>query len=1420
MLSACVGVAPSREVKLIDSLNTLSYNNKYKSLNLSDEYAHAAFDNASLYKQGKAEACNNLAFCAFIKMDFEKSEQLYKDVHGLTKNELECLIADVGLMRIYQRTAMNKEFYDYRNSALKRMKRIREDISVFTDRHETKRLNYAFSEFYLVSATYYYYLQQRREALESLHEVAVNNELKSDTNQYLGYNYFLGYTGLGTETTLIRQKLFQFDELYNTMSLASEGGYNYYMGTSLQSLSELLMSKNDFDLFVSRRMHMLQALDISIDSLLPLRLAQEALKSFKKYGDNYQIAGTYVTIGKYLNMHQQYAAALDTLSIALNYVNRHHQQFYDKSIKEFDKLHLYNSSDTTYTEMVWIEHEQIKTLPEWISRIREQLSVSYAGLELKKESDYNRNIYLDILNDTRQDKELESRYLALENESRQLSMILFLVIIGIVIVAVLFVIFNRRSKIRNTSYVQRLQKTLSLCRDITSTVPMNVELVQQGLNDLLGDNKVLIVNHENSIQLMPKTQLSKSEQALVHILHPYIEWASDNELTNSILNDEQSQLDKQRYIYEQHIIINKRQNIVKKACLSIVTGITPYIDRMLNEINKLIGKGYINDTEIKKAKYQYIEELVNTINEYNDILALWIKMKQGKLSLNIETFSLEEIFELLSKGRRTFDTKKQTFNIQSTDLWVKADKALTAFMINTLVENARKYTQEGGEISLFAEKADDYIEISVQDNGRGLSEEDLMCIRDQKIYNSHEIGVHNILDENDTLLLSKGSGFGLINCKGIIEKYKKTNSIFSVCLFGVESKLGKGSRFYFRLPIGIKRTLYTFAVIFTLFSCQPRQNTLNIDTDNALLIYSKYDYLLNEASDYANEAYYANINNDYQKSLLYVDSALVKLNQYYKKCYPDSDKELKLVDDIEPVEIEWWNSLINTDYHVILDIRNEAAVAFLALKQINGYNYNNRAYTSLYKLQGEDKSLENYCRDLVQSSINKFIGIVLCVLLLIAALIGYYIISYRKRKLNQIYLEQVFEINKKIFSSSISSVNGDVEALQLEENALNEIPRRLVSDSFNSINDLFNINNLGLGIYNANLCQLIFTSQTSGNETPIIVSECFKDEIKKVNNTALAIPLIIDKDEKHRCIGVLYLDFAKDAISDTDYIMSELIAGYFSIVVYNAIIKMANKYRDIEFAHENAKRASWEDSILHIQNMVLDNCLSTIKHETIYYPNRIKQIVRRLNNNEISVKDETDNVVAISELIEYYKGIFTILSSCASRQLEDITFRRGTIEVRELIDYAIKYFHKASRKLTFSIDFTTDCVDGKIVGDIIQLKFLIENLIEESLNESKDGDIVFNAIDDNDFVRFQYTDTRRNKSVEELNLLFNPNLKQMTSADNEKLKGTEFLICKQIIREHDEFAGKRGCRINAIPSNIGGYTIYFTLPIKTKINYK
>lgn len=1431
-LFSCVGTAPTREVRFIDSLNRRAYAYRYKNLDSSYQVAHRAYESVGmLYKQGKAEAANNLGFCAFMQMDFERAEALHKEVYDLTKNELELLIADIGLMKIYQRTAMNKEYYDYRNSAIRRMKRIREESNLFADKNEALRLNYAFTEFFIVSAIYYYYLQQRPEAMASLDKIPQDEALSADTNQWLYFHYIKGSAGLTEGDSPDQRKLRQFDELYTTWKTAAQKGYLYFEGNGVQGLANLMVAPDEFEFFKERRSHVMGQLGVPVDSLLPLRLGQMALKDFREYNDLYQIASAYVSIGKYFNAHGCYAEALDTLTKALDCVNYHHMKYYHESADTLDKLQTYLDRDTIYTELTWIGREKVKTVPEWISRIREQLSVSYAGLGMKVPSNNNRNIYLDILNNTRQDKELESRFQSLEAESKQLNVVLFFFVTGLLLVAVLFWFFNKRSRVRNLLYTERLQQTLMLCRDITASIPMDIPFVQQGIDRLFGaDRLILHISEEgNKADFIPIHRLNRDERALVQVLVPYVNWALENEQTVASLSDERSQLEKQRYIYEQHIAANKRQNLIKKSCLAIVNGINPYIDRILNEVHKLTAKGYIDNDQIKKEKYQYIDELVTTINEYNDILGLWIKMKQGSLSLNIETFALNELLELLIKGRRAFEMKQLKLEIEPTEALVKADKALTLFMINTLAENARKYTPEGGTVRIYACVTDTYVEITVEDNGRGLSPEDVTRIIGEKVYDSRAIGVKDAPDA-ERLIENKGSGFGLMNCKGIIDKYRKTNELFSVCAFNVQSELGKGSRFYFRLPLGVRKAIMMLVCLLLpmgISSCQEEASgypNLNVETDVSDTLVSvadsasavaemEYERLLNEASDFANAAYYANIDEAYEMAILYADSAIMLLNEHYGKYAKSPHRYMKLVGDETPAEITWWNEMFDSDFHVILDIRNEAAVAFLALKQLDAYRYNNEAYTALYKLSGEDQSIEGYCRQLERSTTNKTVGLILCILLLVALLLGYYVIYVRKRLLNRMNLVQVLEINKKVFAVSLVRTQESVEALQREEDTLKEIPRRIVDEAFDAVNELLAIDSLAIAVYNETTHQLEYASNLRREVMPEQVQRCFDTQEYLADGSFRALPLIVDAGGEHQCVGVLCLERREGTEQETDRLLLELISRYVAIAVFNAVVKLAMKYRDIESAHEEARRASWEDSLLHVQNMVLDNCLSTIKHETIYYPNKIKQIIDRLNTQQLSEAEERENIEAISELIEYYKGIFTILSSCASRQLEEVTFRRTTIPVSELMAAAGKYFRKATKGTPIRVILEVEEKDDfKVIGDVNQLRFLLENLIDEALTVSEEGVLRLKAVADGEYIRFLFTDTRRQMSVTELNQLFYPNLARMTGGESGELRGTEYLVCKQIIRDHDEFAGRRGCRINAEPAQEGGFTVFFTIP--------
>lgn len=1430
---SCVGTAPTKEAYVIDSLNQAAYTYRYKNLDSSFHAATLAYRKVNLYKQGKAEACNNLGFCAFMRMDFESALQYHQSVYSLTKNELELLIADIGLMKVYQRTALNKEFYDYRNSALRRMKRIAEDSNLFVDKHELMRLNYARSEFNIVSAIYYYYLQQRPEAIACIQEVSKNKKLEADTNQLLYYHYIKGSAALCDGETLDELRLNEFDELYTTWRLASRKGYLYFEGNGVQGLANLMASPDNYEFFQSRRSHALKQFGIPMDSLLPMRLGQLALKKFQKYNDLYQIAGAYVSIGKYLNTHGRYKEALDTLKTALDCVNIHHRLFYNCQ-DSLDWLKPYDSKDTICTEKIWIEHK-LKTVPEWISRIREQLSVSYAGLGMKEKSDYNRNIYLDILEDTRQDKELESRYSALENEARQLNILLFFIIIGFISVFLFFWFFNKSYKVKNKIHLQRMQQMLDICQKITTSIPADVQTKEEiieairaaiapDIKELFGVEDFLI---ENGL-LAFSQHMSKDEQAMVRVISPYIEWALDNGMTAISLGDEQRKLEKQRYIHEQHIAENKRQNLIKKACLSIVNGIHPYIDRITNEVHKLLRKGFIKDETIKKEKYQYIDELVTTINEYNDILALWIKMKQGYLSLNIETFELNTLFDLIKKGNHAFELKQLQLEVVPTDAYVKADKSLTLFMINTLAENARKYTSKGGKIKVYACSKDDFVEISVEDTGCGLSPEDVSCIIGEKIYDSKAIGMNDAIDREE-LRKNKGSGFGLMNCKGIIEKYRKTNDLFKVCLFNVESTLGKGSRFYFRLPTGIRKTITTLllCLCFNFIVCNKASGITpekKLPDSTALVIRKQFSTLLDISSDFANDAYYSNINGSYEQTLQYADSAIYYLNKHYGMFAPFPQTFMTLTGNGEPAELTWWNQMFNSDFHVILDIRNEAAVAFMALKQWDNYRYNNNAYTTLYKLLGEDQSLEEYCRRLERSTNNKMVGILLGIIILSALLLGYYILYFRKRLINRWNLEQVLEINKQVFTASLFENLKINEVSLREENTLKEIPKRIVNAAFDPINELLSIERLSIAIYNDTTHRLECTSnpseegQKEDSRCIGLVNRCFEEQSYIAENKVQALPLIVKVGEVSRCFGALSLERREGTEQESDHLLLELIARYVAIVIFNAVVKLATKYRDIETAQDETHRASREDSMLHVQNMVLDNCLSTIKHETIYYPNKIKQLIGKLRSGKLTEIDEQATVSAISELIEYYKGIFTTLSSCASRQLEEVTFKRNIIAVSDLVKTAEKYFHKINKKNTNHIVFETEILDEFIIGDVNQLNFLLENLINEALSVPIDGKILLHEAVDGEYIRFFFTDRRREKTVEELNQLFYPNLAHMTAGEKGKLHGTEYLICKQIIRDHDEFAGRRGCRINAEFSLEGGYTVYFTIPKRTSLN--
>ena len=1450
LFGACSSAGTGREISRVDSLNRLAYAYRYKDLEACRRYASEAWQLSGARSDAAAEALCHLGFVAFMQMDLVEAGRCFAQVEQLTGNELERLVADVGRMAICQRKAQNKEFYDYRNRALKRLKRIEEEAHLFDSPHQQQRLCFARSEFFRVSAAYYDRLQQREDAWQALRQMHRQPGLNADTAQLLYYHYIKGTAQLCDGSTADERMLEAFDQLLGVWRSATRYGYRYFEGNAWQGMAHCLLAPGGYDLLLRHRQAALLQLGWPLDSLLPLRMGQQALQVFTHYRAPYSRAGAYLAVGSYLNRHGAYEEAIDSLTAALDQVN-----------------HLRGMA------------------PERFARICEQFSVSYAGLGQKTESDVHRNMYLDMLDDTRQDKELESRYRALEQQSHQLNVLMTAVLVGWVGVALLFVWFNRWSRQRSRRQLQRLQGLLEGCRQLTASLPAQAqtqEEVMQAMEEALRPTvKQLFGTDDFSLhqgRLEVHRRLSREEQAMVGVFQPYIRWTLDNGLASVSLGDERKRQEKQRYVYERRIADNKRQNVVRKACLTLVNGMHPYIDRLLHEVRRLrqaepsssVGNGTAvslsaleaaesssagNGTAVSPSALgaeescTYLEELTDTLNEHYDLLALWIQMKQGALSMNIETFALDELFDLMRRGSRSFELKGQTLEVKPAPVTVKADKALTLFMLNTLADNARKFTPRGGHVGISAQTADGYVEIAVTDTGCGLSAADVARLNSEKVYDAGTIG-RDTAGNDGEWLRRKGSGFGLMNCKGIMEKYRKTNAVFQVCRFGVESTPHRGSRFYFRLPLGVRRTVLLLAILAQAVAGYSLDTAASAgavspsvsDTSSAGVSAPSvsdtassagvsapsvsdtgvsavsaspdpFEELLDSASLYADEAYYANIDGDYEWALVYIDSAMQCLNRHYHRYAAGAAQPSMTLTGQPgepPAELAWWKEGFPSDYHVVLDIRNEAAVAYLALKQWVPYSYNNDAYTTLYKLLGEDRSLEGYCRQLERSTGNKRVGMILGILLPVALLLGYALLYIRKRLQHRWNLEQVLHINSRMLAVVQPAVS----------------QQRMADTAFAGLQDLLEVEGIGLALFSEEEGRLEIAFSEAGaagsaavrREADSLIDSTLLERCCRENRTLheagrLVFPLRAEGGGENGCIGALLVNLRAGAYRETDRLLLELVAGYVSVLAYNAVVKLATQSRDVEAAADETRRASWEASQLYVQNQVLDNCLSAIKHETVYYPHKIKQLIGRLHAAPPQSADGADTLLAIEELGVYYKDLLTLLSRCASRQLQEVTFRRTAVQVPLLLQGVERYFRKRTAARRTDLTLTLHSLPVAMWGDAYLLQFLLQCLVDEALSVPAAGQLCVGARLEEGRVQVYFTDPRRTCTQEELNQLFYPSRKRMWVDDSGTLHGMEYLLCKQIIRDHEDCLGQRGCGMNARPAPEGGYTVYFSLPL-------
>ena len=1146
VVSAC---SPSHKDQ-VDKLNSLSYDFHYRSLDSTEHYAARAYSLAVDDADGRAEALNNMAFVSIMRMEYDSAQALLDQVYEQTDNEIELLIADIQQMRLCQRRSENKAFHEHREQARKRLVRIDEERNLLDER-ELQRMVYAESEYAIVNSTYYYYVGLERQSIDAINDIDPNGDIQTDLGQWLSYLYNVGAGGIIVEGTSAEIQQQEFDYLLRCYLTARQYGIAYYEANSLEALSEHLMVLESRLQLINDNLPAMKFLNPQQvnDDELPIWLANQSLNIFTAYGDVYQIAGAHRTLASCYHAADDDVAALDELNLALSV-------------------------------------PRISQAPDLIASIREQLSVAYAAVNDKLQSDQNRNLYLDLQKQTRQDRSLEARTDQYNKTAQQLNYMIWAVIIAICLLLLLLWIFNRLHRRQN-------------------------------------DAKSMDV-----------------------LLTPLRQWQQQNAQQEAELKDRIEEINEAYQLNLIHIRNNERRCLEARAKLSLVNSIMPFIDRIIHEANRLRE----GDPEHRQERLQYIRELTDQINAYNEVLTHWITLQKGQLSSHIESFQLQPLFDMINRGKATFAMKGIELNVEPTTAVVKADRVLTLFMLNTLADNARKFTSAGGQVTISASETDDYVELSVADTGQGMDADQLEHVFDR-----------NVISEKS----QQSHGFGLINCRGIIEKYRKLSHIFSICLLSAESVKGQGSRFFFRLPKGVVRVLVMgFGLLvwgthisihgqhLTGRSAQPVYSVKNSQPSEA-------DTLLGRAYIYADSAYFSNINGRYERTLHFADSCRYYLNLHYLHLHPHGQLLMEREGSLSALapEIQWYHDHLDTNYSIILDIRNESAVAALALHQWGLYAYNNKVYTQLFKEMSADNTLEEYCRMMQQSQTNKTIAVILLLIVLASILPAYYLLYYRHRLYYRFCVER------------IKAING----ILLEDASPAEKLRRI---------------------------------------SPLASTD-YPEELSSV---------------VHEIIQAL-----RQSIDDHE-----------------------QQAMNVELAADECRRTEMENSNLHVSNAVLDNCLSTLKHETMYYPSRIRQLV---------TADSAD-ASSIYELVNYYRELYSILSQQAMRQLDKVK-----IHLQPLTLYG-----------------------QTVLGDENLLGYMFELLNRNPADISA-------TVKDTHYVTYDVRMPQLHLTSEQAHELFMPAVNHIN-----------YLLCRQIVRDHSEATNRRGCGILAQVDEQQQTVIQITLP--------
>ena len=197
--------------------------------------------------------------------------------------------------------------------------------------------------------------------------------------------------------------------------------------------------------------------------------------------------------------------------------------------------------------------------------------------------------------------------------------------------------------------------------------------------------------------------------------------------------------------------------------------------------------------ENKDTRHRFlsvIEAENNRLKNQVEKVLNFAKINKKELDLNKETLNTHEMIQdLMSSMELIFEEKNAEVKclLNAKNHFIKADQIHLYNTLRNLLDNSLKYTKEKPQIKVSTSNTSSGIQISIQDNGIGISSEDQSRVFDN-FYRVHTGNKHDV----------KGFGLGLSYVKNIVQAHGGK--------IGLKSSLDKGSTFTIILPFNSKDT--------------------------------------------------------------------------------------------------------------------------------------------------------------------------------------------------------------------------------------------------------------------------------------------------------------------------------------------------------------------------------------------------------------------------------------------------------------------------------------------------------------------------------------------------------------------------------------------------------------------------------------